>query len=109
MNMGEIVQNTWFDLIHHNHGIELGEFVVMPNHFHGIIITGAGSEPAPATTTTGPDYATTGPAPTQPLSEIVRQLKTFSAQRINEKRQTPDTPVWQRNYWENVIRSEQSP
>ena len=38
------------------------------------------------------------------LSEIIRQFKTFSARRINEIRKTPGTPLWQRNYYEHIIR-----
>jgi len=101
---GKIVEYTWNDLVNHVAGIELREFVVMPNHIHGIIIivdnvvgagsVGAGSEPAPTKT--------------HALPEIVRQLKTFSARRINEKRGTPGVPVWQRNYWEHIIRNEKS-
>jgi len=41
-----------------------------------------------------------------PLSEIVRALKTFSARRINELRSTPGAPIWQRNYFERVLRNE---
>jgi putative transposase len=54
---------------------------------------GAGSEPAPTRSSHG-------------LPEIVRQFKTFSARRINELRGTPGTPVWQRNYYEHIIRDE---
>jgi len=44
---GRIVEFTWLDLVQHNHNIELDEFIVMPNHVHGIIIiVGAGSKPA---------------------------------------------------------------
>ena len=53
------------------------------------------------------------PAPTQEqhgkrhgLSEIVRAFKTFSARRINTLRDNPGCPVWQRNYYEHVIRNE---
>ena len=70
----------------------------MPNHVHGIIIirdVGAGSEPAPTTKRHG-------------LPEIVRQFKTFSARRINRRRGTPGQPVWQRNYYEHIIRHEES-
>ena len=56
---------------------------------------GAGSEPAPTRSSHG-------------LPEIVRQFKTFSARRINELRGTPGTPVWQRNYYEHIIRDESS-
>lgn len=43
------------------------------------------------------------PAGRHALPEIVRGLKTFSARRINEMRDTA-TPVWQRNYYEHLIR-----
>jgi hypothetical protein len=48
------------------------------------------------------------PAPTTvaSLSAVVRALKSFSARRINELRGTPGAPVWQRNYYEHVIRSD---
>jgi REP element-mobilizing transposase RayT len=39
------------------------------------------------------------------LSEIVRALKSFSARRINHIRQTSGVPVWQRNYYDRIIRS----
>ena len=100
---GKIVENTWNDLIHHINSIELGEFVVMPNHVHGIIhiierelIPRAGLEPAPT------------PPQQKSLSEIIRQFKTFSARHINIQRLTPGLPVWQRNYYEHIIRDEKS-
>ncbi len=47
------------------------------------------------------------PAPTMhPLSEIVRQLKTFSAKRINVLQNTNGYKLWQRNYYEHIIRNE---
>jgi REP element-mobilizing transposase RayT len=114
---GCIVELTWRDLEVHNPDIGLGEFVVMPNHIHGIIqifeptadlLVGAGSKPAQGSSI----GAGRGPAPTggipkrTPLSEIVRQFKTFSAKRINELRGTPGITVWQRNYFEHIIRNE---
>jgi REP element-mobilizing transposase RayT len=108
---GGIVAWTWQDLPNHAPNVALDAFVLMPNHVHGIIVitdtVGAGSEPAP----------TTEPAPTEPtpantkryaLPEIVRQFKTFSARRINKCRGTPGVAVWQRNYYEHILRSEES-
>jgi len=49
---GKLVKYTWYDLPNHNSHIELDEFIIMPNNFHGIIViqnnctVGAGSEPA---------------------------------------------------------------
>lgn len=40
------------------------------------------------------------------LSEIVRAFKSFSARRINELRDLVGAPVWQRGYFERVIRDE---
>jgi len=133
---GRLVQYTWDDLPNHIAGIELGPFVVMPNHIHGLISidsVGAGSKPAPgpnpAPAISGADIPGAGlertrtgrladlsgaglePAPTNRsagLAEIVRQLKTFSARRINQARNTPGAPVWQRNYWEHIVRNEES-
>jgi REP element-mobilizing transposase RayT len=96
--VGKLVEMTWHDLPNHNRNIVLDAFVVMPNHVHGILVidgVGAGLELR----------AGLEPAPT--LSELVRQFKTFSARRINRLRDNPCCPVWQRNYYERVIRNEQ--
>ncbi|WP_169239716.1 transposase [Candidatus Roseilinea sp. NK_OTU-006] len=99
-DFGQVVHGVWNNLPNHYAGVELDAFVVMPNHVHGIVvIVGAGFKPAPTTTT----------APTQHgLPEIIRGFKTFSARRINELRGTPGVPVWQRNYYEHIIRDDES-
>jgi len=98
---GKIVESTWNDLPGHYAHVALDEFVIMPDHVHGIIVidahVGAGFKPAP-----------TKPAPTRHgLPEIVRAFKTFSSRRINEARGMRGVSLWQRNYWERVIRNEQ--
>ena len=110
---GIIVENTWFDLPNHNSNIILDAFIIMPNHVHAIIIVGAGSKPAQdyvfQSNCVGLEYrAGLEPAPTKkiPLYEIVRQFKTFSSKRINKKRNAIGVPVWQRNYYEHIIRNE---
>jgi REP element-mobilizing transposase RayT len=42
------------------------------------------------------------------LFEIVRGFKTFSARRINALRGTPGVSVWQRNYYEHIVRDRES-
>lgn len=97
---GEIVAWCWKDLPNHYPNVQVDEFVVMPDHVHGIIViiepdlVGEGSEPSPTRR--------------YPLSEIVRSFKTFSARRINECRGTPGLSVWQRNYFEHIIRDERA-
>ncbi|WP_295433997.1 transposase [uncultured Thiodictyon sp.] len=101
---GALVAQAWNDLPNHYPHVSLDQFVVMPNHVHGIIIltdVGAGLKPAPTAIGLNP-----APSKRHALPEIIRALKTFSARRINEIRQSPGISVWQRNYYEHVIRSE---
>ena len=42
------------------------------------------------------------------LGAIVGNFKSVSAQRINRIRHTPGLRVWQRNYYERVIRNERA-
>ncbi len=91
---GELVTQTWLELPAHTVGIRVDKFVVMPNHFHGIVIlengcVGAGSKPAQT-----------------PLSEAMRQFKTFSARKINQMRGTPGISIWQKGYYDHIIRNE---
>jgi putative transposase len=94
---GDIVKTVLHGLTHHYKYMELDEFVIMPNHIHGIIAlqdtVGAVFKPAPT-------------PKRHDLTEIVRGFKTFSARGINQCRNTPGTHVWQRNYHEHVIRNE---
>ncbi len=109
-DLGQIVLECWEEIPRHYAAVTLDAFVVMPNHVHGIIMLRDVHDPA-----TKPKHSTDvgagfKPAPTAarraPLSEIVRALKTFSARRINELRLTHGAPVWQRNYYEHIIRTE---
>jgi len=42
----------------------------------------------------------------RPLGTIVNAFKTVSAKRINQTRNTPGRPVWQRNYFEHIVRTD---
>jgi putative transposase len=109
---GEIVRTCWKELADHYPNLQLDQFVVMPNHVHGIILLL--DELTVAATSCRPNDSAVGagfkPAPTRryPLSEILRAFKTFSARRINEYRRTPGLSLWQRNYYEHIIRNQES-
>ena len=112
---GQIVADAWQWLGLQYPYLELGAAVVMPKHFHGIIMIGepscrGGTRPAP----TGRDPAPAGcdPAPTEmsmkikPLGQLVGAFKTVSAKRINLLHGTPGLSVWQRDFYERVIRDQ---
>ncbi len=46
---------------------------------------------------------------TQPgsLGAVIQYLKSASARRINALRRSPGAPVWQRNYYEHILRDEE--
>lgn len=76
----------------------------MPNHIHCIILLTDSLFSAGA----GLKLTSTTPTKRHSLSEIIRAFKTFSARRINTSRHTAGSPVWQRNYYEHIIRNEDS-
>jgi putative transposase len=99
---GEIVRLSWLELPEHYYNVELDAFVIMPNHIHGIIFmknVGAGLKPAPA------DFSGNN---RHGLPEIIRAFKTFSSRKINALRNMSGTSVWQRNYYEHIIRKDES-
>ncbi len=117
---GRIVADEWLGSARIRPEIELDAWVVMPNHIHGILtITDVGggcdrgSRPDQRSLTTGVGVAGRGDrrvAPTGPgpgsVGAIVAGFKSASAKRINAFRGTPGVSVWQRNYYEHVIRFE---
>ena len=73
----------------------------MPNHVHAILaLVGAGLRPAL------PGAPEPSKSSTLTIPSIVGAFKTFSARRINQARGVTGIPVWQRNYFERVIRSD---
>jgi putative transposase len=82
-DFGKIVFDAWHDLPNHFPDLTLDQFVVMPNHIHGLVLI-----------------------QNTPVTEIVRALKSFSARRINELRETVGMPVWQRSFHEYYVYSE---
>jgi len=103
-NLGEIVEDEWCKTAQIRGYIHLDTYVVMPNHVHGIV--------AIIPDGTLPD-ATAGLRPNglrpHSLSSIVGQFKSVTTKRINSVRRTPGAPVWQRNYYERIIRNDHEP
>jgi putative transposase len=95
----EIFYKCWLELPNHYDNIILDEFIVMPNHVHGIIFidndsVGAGLRPARSS------------KPAKNLFEIVRAFKSFSSREYNKRYGLQGNRFWQRNYFERVIRNE---
>lgn len=87
------VCDAWKCLSRRFQGVETDEFVVMPNHVHGIVVLDRGVVRGGAS-----------PAPT--LADVVCAFKSISVIAANRALGRSGRPFWQRNYYERVVRNE---
>lgn len=109
---GNIASNCWQAIPEHFPKIKLDEFVIMPNHVHGILIV---------TNNSADDINCRGKALPCPyykgefgkpvsgsISTIIGSFKSAVTKQINIIRNSKGTSVWQRNYYDHIIRNEES-
>ena len=95
-DVGQMVCKAWEWLATQYDYVELYEWVIMPNHMHGIIVIADGRG--------GSRTAPTGNR--KPVGRLVGAFKTVSTKRINRLHGTPGAKLWQRNYYERIIRND---
>jgi len=110
---GRMVSAQWLQLPYRYIDLELGEFVVMPNHIHGIlVITGRGEASLTSvfagTDISSEDASLLRPNGTVPgsIGAIIQNFKSITSRKINKLSGKSEEPIWQRNYYEHVIRDE---
>ena len=89
-DFGKIGSDCWYDLTNHYPNIILDQFIVMPNHIHGIIMI--------------QNYS--GIKQNHGIPEFVRAFKSFSSRKINEFRKSKQPDTWQLRYYDHIIRSD---
>ncbi len=94
-NLRNVVQAQWNGLEIRFPEIELDEFVIMPNHIHGIIFIAGAIHESPL------QYRQK-----MLLPKVVGYFKMNTAKKINQILNRSGKPFWQRNYYEHVIRNE---
>ena len=108
--LGQIVDSEWRKTPRLRPGVDLGDFVVMPNHLHGLVVIT--TSPQKKTLAAVPvDRRAHGCAPlrrdSRGLGAIMAGFKSATTSRINQQRSTPGSPVWQRNYYEHIIQDQE--
>jgi putative transposase len=139
---GKNVQRAWLETAAKRSNIHLDEFVIMPNHFHGIIwivddtlrrgtacrapnvscapetvsmvrnrsVRYGHGTPCPYDQNNAPAFDMNcerfGRPVSRSLPTVIRSFKSASGKYVNEVRDSPGTPVWQRNYYERIIRDD---
>ena len=109
-NAGRMIENCWIDLIN-KFQIELDDYVIMPDHFHGIVVIPwdrAAIKAARTLDQSNPKIVGAGFMPA--LGEIIGAFKSISTGKYIDGVKNNDWPrfngrLWQRNYWERIIRN----
>ncbi len=129
---GTMIKNEWLKLPERFTNVSLNEYIVMPNHFHAILeIVGATLVVAQNDVNIQNDVVAQnvvvaqngngnkqgqpqGIAPTgKTIGDMVGAFESITTMQYirgvkNNNWQTFDKKLWQRNYWEHIIRNEQS-
>jgi len=110
---GQIANREWMRLERRFSTADFSAFVVMPNHMHGIVVMHADGRGAGEN---HPDHGG-GRHPLRPyegprvipgsLAAIVRAYKASVTWRIHAMRGDEGSPVWQRNYYEHIVRDDE--
>ncbi len=100
---GQMIESAWLALQQSYPGVETDAFVVMPNHLHGILLLAGAVQPQPVAAT----YQALS------LPDVVQRFKTLTTRLfVNGVKHGgwPPFPgrLWQRNYFEHVVRGEES-
>ena len=117
-NCGEIIEAAWLKIPELRPYVELDDFIIMPNHFHGILIINENSNDSKVRVTDSvtPTKEIEPVAPTKDaltniarlipnsLGAILGQFKSFTTKEIRKAGIVYFK--WQRNYWERIIRDE---
>lgn len=119
--IGHAVATCWTGIPDHFPHVGLDAWILMPNHLHGILaIRPADHRPANEQASHEPsisrslmnDWAFQPPASPPrlevlpgSLGAIVRSFKSASTRKVNQLRGVLGLPLWQRNYYEHIIRN----
>jgi REP element-mobilizing transposase RayT len=103
-DIGAIVYSEWAKTEDIRDDVVTDAFVVMPNHFHGILILFESRDRG--TGPRAPTFENFGKPTRHSIPTIIRSFKATVTKQINEIRETPGKPVWQRNYYEHIVRNE---
>ncbi len=106
-DIGKIVYETWREIPDHFPNVANESLVVMPNHVHGVIVIQTSSVRARRASPLR-DESKDYPHGVKPhsLGAIVGSFKSAVTRKIHNIRGYENRIIWQRNYYEHVIRDE---
>ena len=113
---GKFTLKCWREIPKHFPNISLHKEIVMPNHIHGVIeiidvIRSKPKEELSMIEKNEKDFTWKLTSPSQTVGAVIRGFKVGVVKwfRRNMKEEFPiGQPVWQRNYYEHIIRNDKS-
>jgi REP element-mobilizing transposase RayT len=107
-DVGKIADECWRAIPEHFPNVDLGAHIIMPNHAHGIIVIRNDESPSGVGATHWVAPTTTNPRPAGAkrgsLGAIIGSYKMAVTRQI--QRQHSISNIWQRNYYEHIIRND---
>ena len=109
----DIAANAWLAIPNHVDRAILDEWVLMPDHLHGLLaLTDDPGKSLPQGPldphwVSQPDQSTQPTltnAPAGSIGSIIRSYKAAVRRRINRRRQISHGQIWQRGYFERIVR-----
>ena len=104
--LGKVVVNEWRHIEQARSIVKLDAFVVMPNHFHGIVIIKSEDDHADSSFDPAVNGKRSVSMPAGSLGAIVGHFKAAVSRRATALGLGCNERVWQRNYYEHIIRNE---
>ncbi len=122
--LGQIAEQCWLEIPDHSTKVTIDYYILMPNHFHGILFIAEPptdsnvlihSNTVRALHVGDSDFNGTAPCADgvrvpyvipRSLGSIVRSYKSAVSRLAHGLPEFKTTPIWQRNYYEHVIRDE---
>ena len=98
---GQIVEEEWWRTVTVRPNVSLDEFVIMPNHLHGILVLNGDHKK-----TSHRDVSTKSRLKPYSLGAIIGQFKSVCTKRIRGCGFSRFG--WQKNFYEHIIRDEAS-
>ena len=100
---GKIVENELLKTKEIRKNIQINQYVIMPNHIHFVIEIISDNKGHMQCAPTEEKF---GKSTSNSIPTIVKLFKSSVTKQINILRNTEGYPLWQRNYYENIIRNE---
>ena len=98
-NIGIIVDLQWNNIPMHYNNVIIDEYIIMPNHLHGIVII---------TKTVGNRLACSANKTNRNIELLPKVIGSFKAGVSREVRKIVPEFYWQKSYYDHIIRNEKS-